>query len=412
MLMVLVVGGATLLLIGVPAVLPVLLERAMSRFGGAGRPAVMLAVRRLQLDSGTPARVVGGIAVVLAGAIALQAVLTGQANQYNMDVLPPGDSGQRPALMGLHADDRTADAALTAARGVPGVSNAYMIRHFSVSAGSDYGTGLGVADCETLRRLLKLDSCTDGDVFQVDNRQGQEVLRPGTTVTFMDQQDGKMRKRGAWQLPKQLRDTQPVPDDLQLSNSIMATPGALRGVTTPEPIGLGRITLDVSRLDVIEDVRNALVPFMWHASAYTVSGVPDLTSSQKVYRTFRNALLAGSLFTLLLAGVSLLVVALEQMRERRKVIAALSATGVPTSTLARSLLWQTAIPMLLAVSLSVATGIVLAALVFRLTHDPFTMDWSNVGLMSAAAVVLVLLVTALTLPSLRSATRLTALRSE
>ena len=77
----------------------------------------------------------------------------------------------------------------------------------------------------------------------------------------------------------------------------------------------------------------------------------------------RNGLLIGSVFTLLLAAMSLLVVAVEQMRERRRSIAALSATGVPLGTLVRSLLWQNAIPMVIAIVIAAASGIGVAALV-------------------------------------------------
>jgi CubicO group peptidase (beta-lactamase class C family) len=100
------------------------------------------------------------------------------------------------------------------------------------------------------------------------------------------------------------------------------------------------------------------------------------------------------------------------MRERRRPLAALAASGVPTGALARSLLWQNAVPVLLAVVVAVVTGIGLAQLVFRMVGDPFTMDWLGVALYSGAATVLVLLVTAMTLPTLRSATRLAALRTE
>jgi hypothetical protein len=62
--------------------------------------------------------------------------------------------------------------------------------------------------------------------------------------------------------------------------------------------------------------------------------------------------------------------------------------------------------------LAVAVGIGLAQLVLQLFEEPFTMDWALVALFSGVAAVLVLLVTALTLPTLRSATRLAALRSE
>ena len=73
----LVVGSAALLA-GVPVLLPYLLERTVSALRG-GPVSWQLAIRRLQLDSGTPARVVAGVAVVLAGAIAVVTVLTATA---------------------------------------------------------------------------------------------------------------------------------------------------------------------------------------------------------------------------------------------------------------------------------------------------------------------------------------------
>ncbi|PRX45496.1 FtsX-like permease family protein [Prauserella shujinwangii] len=62
--------GSVLLLLGVPALTAWLTDRLVRRLRG-GTPAWQLAVRRLQLDSGTPTRVVAGVTAVLAGAIAL-----------------------------------------------------------------------------------------------------------------------------------------------------------------------------------------------------------------------------------------------------------------------------------------------------------------------------------------------------
>jgi hypothetical protein len=75
-------------------------------------------------------------------------------------------------------------------------------------------------------------------------------------------------------------------------------------------------------------------------------------------------------------------------------------------------LWQTAIPVVLAVLVAVGTGIGLAALVIRMTSMSLRMDWSTIGIFAGAALVLVFLVTALTLPALRNAMRLSALRTE
>jgi hypothetical protein len=78
----------------------------------------------------------------------------------------------------------------------------------------------------------------------------------------------------------------------------------------------------------------------------------------------------------------------------------------------RSLAWQNAIPMLLALALAVASGMGLALLVFRLMDLSAVVDWANIGVMSATAGILILLITTLTLPTLRSATHLNALRTE
>jgi predicted lysophospholipase L1 biosynthesis ABC-type transport system permease subunit len=69
-----VMAGVAALLIGVALLLPWLVGAAVRRLGGGG-VAWQLAVRRLQLDSGTAVRAVSGIAVSVAGAIALQGLL-------------------------------------------------------------------------------------------------------------------------------------------------------------------------------------------------------------------------------------------------------------------------------------------------------------------------------------------------
>ncbi|MEV8614845.1 ATP-binding cassette domain-containing protein [Amycolatopsis sp. NPDC051373] len=79
------------------------------------------------------------------------------------------------------------------------------------------------------------------------------------------------------------------------------------------------------------------------AKAGVVAGRADstgelLTADRKSFATVRSGLDAASLFTLLLAGVSMRVLALEQVRERRRPLALLAAAGAPRSVLAKSLL--------------------------------------------------------------------------
>jgi ABC-type lipoprotein release transport system permease subunit len=162
----------------------------------------------------------------------------------------------------------------------------------------------------------------------------------------------------------------------------------------------------------VERLRNAIAAYGPDVYVYTSNTTADLTTAQQTYVAVRNGLYVGSIFTLLLAGVSLLVLALEQIRERRRPLAVLAATGVPRGVLARSLLWQVALPIALGVLVAVLTGVGLAALLVRLSDDPLMIDWLGVGVLSAAAAALALLVTAMTLPFLRGAMRLTSLRTE
>jgi ABC-type antimicrobial peptide transport system permease subunit len=162
----------------------------------------------------------------------------------------------------------------------------------------------------------------------------------------------------------------------------------------------------------VEYVRNAVAAYPLQVFVESFDDPASLSVDQRTFLAIRNGLLIGSLFTLLLAGVSLLVLALEQVRERRRPLAILSAAGVPRAVLARSLLWQVAVPVGVGVVAATATGIGLAGLVLRMTSTRMVLDWSDIGVFSAAAVLLVLLVTAATLPALRNATRLSALRTE
>ncbi|WP_024876494.1 FtsX-like permease family protein [Saccharomonospora piscinae] len=73
-------AGSMVLLVGVPVLVPWLVERGVRRLRG-GRPSWQLGIRRLQLDIGTPARVAAGVTVVLAGAVALQALFGGLADR-------------------------------------------------------------------------------------------------------------------------------------------------------------------------------------------------------------------------------------------------------------------------------------------------------------------------------------------
>ncbi len=72
---------------------------------------------------------------------------------------------------------------------------------------------------------------------------------------------------------------------------------------------------------------------------------------------------------------------------------------------------EVALPIALGVLVAVLTGVGPAWLIVRLAGEAMAVDWAGVGYLSGAAALLALVVTALTLPFLRGATRLTSLRT-
>lgn len=163
--------------------------------------------------------------------------------------------------------------------------------------------------------------------------------------------------------------------------------------------------------DFVELVRNSVAPYSGQITVAS-SNEKRVSDEARMVDDVRNILLGGALSILLLAGVSLLVLAQEQVRERRRALGALSATGVPVRVIARSLLWQNGIPLLLGIVLATVTGIAVAALGRRLFWDGLYVDWSAVGLLAAAAIAMVLLVMASTMPSVRAAAKSENLRTE
>ena len=131
---------------------------------------------------------------------------------------------------------------------------------------------------------------------------------------------------------------------------------------------------------------------------------------------YRRVALAGVLFALLAAALSFAVTTADALRERRRGLAALIALGAPVRTLRRSVLLQTAVPLLLNIALATGTSIVATVLYLRLDSEDsgpeVPLPWAGWSLMAAAAVAAVLVSTILTLPFIRAAARPEALRTE
>jgi len=403
--------GATAMLVGMLALLPWLLERVANRISG-GPPSWMLAIRRLQLDSGTSARVVSGVAVVVAGMITVQTILLTMDDSHDVAATPT----TRPGVVEVTTRPAVANEAQSRLLDTDGVRAASIVQNAAAFIADDEVLGLTVLDCAALRSLGGVTTCKDGDVFTTDAYGSTPT--PGTSLEFRkysetNGEDGEAAYRvtGHWTLPEGAKKAK-IRADSMLYSSIYATPAAIKGVDIPNPVAV--VVLANSRItsDQLEQIRNAVADLRWETTVYSYDTAPDRLANRSTFESIRTGLYAGSVLTLMLAGVSLLVLALEHIRERRRPLAILAASGVPKAVLARSLLWQVALPIALGVAMALVTGIGMAALIVRLTGEPLSIDWPGVSVLCGGAIALSLAISALTLPFLNSATRLTTIRTE
>ncbi|MEV4336329.1 FtsX-like permease family protein [Streptomyces sp. NPDC049590] len=409
----LVIGGVLLLLIGVSALLPWLVEAVVARLG-SGPVSWQLAVRRLQLSSGTAARMVNGIAVAVAGAIALQMLFAGVEGQYTRD------TGQDVDRASVEIDLSNGSALPAAAREFPRTKG--VRASVALSSGSvgdrrrDPGTtaGITVGTCAALRELAQLPSCRDGDAFVVpDPRDGPEVrafTRPGRHG-FIDAtySDGVRGREIPWTVPAGLRRVTAREDALQsYVNGLLLTPSALPAAAAPTLNHRVYLRLDLSVPEADQYVRNTAarvdrLSAVWHWTA---------TTQSRKYTSLRTGLFLGALCVLLLIGASLLVSQLEQLRDRRKLLSSLVAFGTRRRTLGLSVLWQTAVPIALGLLLASAVGLTLGSVLLKMTATAVTVDWASVLSMAGTGAGVVLVVTLLSLPPLLRMMRPEGLRTE
>ncbi|WP_235190977.1 FtsX-like permease family protein [Amycolatopsis rifamycinica] len=394
--------GSVFLLVGVAALLPWLVERLVERLHG-GSPSWQLAIRRLQLDSGTASRVVSGLVVVLAGTILIQGVVASLASGDARQAAPDGVAAA-PVRVDTTAAHEAEVGRLVSA--VPGVTGVHPARNLTFRSGEERNYVV-VGDCVVLRARANIGACSDGDVFS--------LVSPGGSAPT-----GKLRLQGysrgedvigpEWTVPAGVKVVQAAD---AAGDSLLVTPGALGGRTLPDSSVVVYVsgTGDVQALT--DNVARAVNPLAWNASAGKSDYLDDFRArDRQMVESFRSVLITASLFVLAVAAMSLLMLSIEQISERRRPLAALSAAGVPIGVLARGSLWQTGIPVVVGVVLAVAAGLGLTAPILRLAGRPMIIDVPVLLALAGATVAAVLLVTGLTMPLLRQVTRWDNLRSE
>lgn len=408
-------AGVVLLLVGVTVLLPWVVDAVVARLGSGG-VAWQLAVRRLQLSGSTASRMVNGIAVAVAGAIALQMLFTGVEPAYT--TASPQDltraQMQVSTSRGVPLTDASAKFAAT-----EGVGRVYAYSEGTVADSPDADSGwsaqVTVGDCAALRTSAKLPSCRDGDVFTLRGRNvgdDTEALGKRGHRVYFDPYDGFGGASGtsvAWTVPRRVKRAVSAENPVgEYRAGLMVTPGALPEAARATLTATFLLKVDASVPDVHDRIRNTAAA----VDPLARTAVWSATDQSHKFTSIRTGLLAGAACVLTLIGASLLVSQLEQLRERRRLLSALVAFGTRRRTLTLSVLWQTAIPVALGLALAMLAGLTLGAVLLRMVDERVNVDWASVLAMTGIAAGVVLTVTLLSLPPLLRLMRPDGLRTE
>ncbi|MEV0782403.1 FtsX-like permease family protein [Streptomyces sp. NPDC050423] len=411
-----IASGAVLVLVGLALLLPWLVDACVRRLRGGPVPW-QLATRRLQLSSGAASRAVSGVTVAVAGAVALQMLFAAMNDDFNKV------TGQDPSRAQLYAASEIVrgDAALRSIeefRATKGVTQVIgTVEAFATKPGTytdddiQPTTSFTVGDCATLRELARITSCRDGDTFvshPKDKEQAgwvDQTARKGKVVEFGTYGRGKPLH---WTLPADSRTVAGRTDPYGEERSgILVTPGAIDVRTLPGAETISQIRIDEDVPDVAEFVRNTAARLDPGMRLVTLNSV----ERDRQYESVQTGLQVGATATLLLIAASMLVSQLEQLRERKRLLSVLVAFGTRRVTLGWSVLWQTAIPVVIGLAVAVAGGLALGATLCWMVGKEVS-GWFLFLPMVGAGAALILLVTLLSLPPLWRMMRPDALRSE
>ncbi|MER6070958.1 FtsX-like permease family protein [Streptomyces sp. NPDC001817] len=412
----LVIGGVLLLLVGVTTLLPWIVEAVVARLGH-GAPAWQLAVRRLQLSSGSAARMVNGIAVAVAGAIALQMLFAGVQGDYTKSTARDADRVQMQVNLSRGLPFGSAAQTFAATKGVREAtalgSTELGDGRWSADKGPEHTVGLTVGTCAALRTVADLPSCRDGDVFAAKGGERDTdvdtLARPGRRLHLNTSDGTGGGPDVVWAVPHGLKQARVItgPNGVQESGVLM-TPAAVSGRMNSALTGAVYLRLDNSVPDVHEYVRNTAARIDPLADAMVWSS----TELSHKFTSIRTGTSVGAICVLALIGASLLVSQLEQLRERRKLLSSLVAFGTRRRTLSMSVLWQTAIPIALGLLLASAVGLTLGTVLLKMVGATVGVDWASLLSMTGAGAAVVLTVTLLSLPPLVRMMRPEGLRTE
>jgi predicted lysophospholipase L1 biosynthesis ABC-type transport system permease subunit len=188
---------------------------------------------------------------------------------------------------------------------------------------------------------------------------------------------------------------------------VLVTPSVVDARKLPNATTDVMMRLDRSDPDALERVRNTAA----HIDPGMFLQTLAVTSTDRHFTAIRRGLFIGAVGTLVLIGASMIVAILEQLRERRRLLSVLVAFGTRRTTLGWSVLWQTAIPVVLGLALSVVGGLGLGEVMLKLV-DGKVQDWLAFLPIVGAGAAVIALVTLASMPALWRMMRPDGLRTE
>ncbi|MDJ1134631.1 FtsX-like permease family protein [Streptomyces iconiensis] len=407
-----VASGVVLLLSGVALLLPWLVERLMARMRG-GSLSWQLAVRRLQLSSGTATRAVSGITIAVAGAIALQMLFAGVQAESTRTVDNGLNSDEAQVQVTAYKSSVTAGETMTRSlRNTEGVrkTTGYVEAYPEVvgpDKPEDGMVSVVVGSCATLREMAKIGSCHEGQSFLArgPGKGKSDLVPPRGTGLKVKKPSGK--GTATWKIPRSARDvtsTRQVWGDPY--EGVLLTPSLMK-TEQLDSVYVAWLDTDRQNPEALENVRTTVF-----RNDPGVSVMPmRQTEVSSEFTGVGRAVFAGATGVMLLIGASMIVSMMEQLRERRRQLAVLVAFGTRRTTLGASVLWQSAVPVVLGLALASVFGLGLGWTLLRVIGRPVS-DWTVFLPMAGVGAGLIALVTLLSMPPLWRMMRPEGLRTE
>jgi hypothetical protein len=367
--------------------------------GGTG---LMLGARRLRADPRTAGRTVAGVVIVVIAAT-VTSLYVGVYEAQAADAYFPSSLRASTVIVEPFTPEPIRYQVLRDVPGVRAVAPAWL-------GYTRWNYNVLVADCRALDPTVHEDvpSCVEGDAY-VNGRlyDGGAALR----------QTMRIRLDRAPKLRVEVKASNVGRFDMELGRfhdilvpleaaspelSHRLAPSFIYVSTTGDPA-------------TVEHIRNAL----YGAGGERVCprGEPE-DYADDVPVLVGGAVTLGIAITFAIAAATLLITAVDGVRERRRSLATLAAVGTPSAMLRRALAVETALPMLAGVVLGAGSAIAGTWMVFEavavyeeLTEPP-PIYWRSLGVVLAFAIVATVVATIATFPSLGRAIRPESLRTE